>query len=362
MSSLLTQLNKKVIISVQLPDKNESQYPQAKIYNDANTLVTTLNLAHKQDGYYMNTYESADNGMFAVLYTIYSDSGYTTRNTSYPVEENDTWYNYPLGGSVSIGRVSDNIKQLQIDVSKWGKKMWETDISEIKDKDSAAQILKSKSEFEPSGDEVMVDFSSVIRAIEEAEPEINLRGVESAIESLEKQLGRSTDTIRKEINIQKLIKKIDKIKIPELDVSELIRSIDGIKAYFPQDRSQEILDSVVKEVSGIQFPIPPDKMKIVDDQMNKLSDELKRLDKSIGSISFKNEALALKNLIQGLKEELDKQKGVLSDMSQKDNKRVGLLAGALDQKLDALEKAIKSDNKESFEHVLDELDYIIRKK
>jgi len=334
MSLIFTQPNEDVIISVHLPDKDESQYPQAKIYNSSNTLITTKNLAHQVDGYYMNTYVSGDVGIYAVLYTVYSDSGYSVINTDYPVEENDIWYNRKFGGSVSIGTMTDSIRK--VDWSKVGKQVWLTDISDINRKDSAGKILKEKSEFDPKKDkvEVKIDFKQVLEAIENTKTEVDLTGVYKSIQDLKVQLGRSVDAIRKENNSAQIIQKINDIKIPKMpeipktDLSGVLQAIKNIK--LPADKSQRIIDVVKREVGNIEHP------------------EIENLKE-------------VKGLVDIVRKELRKQKEALSHLDIKENKRIGLLAGALERELRRIENNINTNNRESFSKVLDDLELLIRK-
>lgn len=77
------------LFSVQLDDGATNQYPRARVYNSSGTLVTTADLTHRTGGLYQNstTWAPVASGKFSVQYIIYSDSGHTTVNTSYKIQD-----------------------------------------------------------------------------------------------------------------------------------------------------------------------------------------------------------------------------------------------------------------------------------
>lgn len=59
-------------------DGSAALFPQALIYNEANTLLATVNLTHVAGGLYSGSYTPSALGYFAAAYTAYTDNGHTT--------------------------------------------------------------------------------------------------------------------------------------------------------------------------------------------------------------------------------------------------------------------------------------------
>lgn len=73
-------------ITMILEDGNESQFPQAEIYNGGTFPLTVLNLANKGRGRYESTWTPPIAGVFCAIFIVYSDSGHTIENISYTRE------------------------------------------------------------------------------------------------------------------------------------------------------------------------------------------------------------------------------------------------------------------------------------
>ena len=360
MSSILSNPNDTIIVSVHLPDKAEDQYPQAKIYNSGNTLITTLNLTHQVDGYYMNTYSTSIEGLYSILYTVYSDSGYSVINTDYPVEENDIWTNDHLGGAISFPqKFNDNMQK--VDWDKIGQKVWKTNIKDIKEKDSAGQILKSKSEFDPQEDYVQVDLKEVLQSINDNKTTIDFSGVVSGLNGLKEQLKIVLESYKQKDEFNKILESLKQLKEKDtiVDLSEVLIAIDNI--HMPEDKSQELVSKISKEIQQIKFPVMPEKIKLVDEQLDNFIKQFRLISENIKTISFKKEADALNKIIVELRQELTNQKKLLTELDSRDNKRIGLLAGALDSKLNEIEGSLKRENVQGLKIVLEEIKDLMEK-
>jgi hypothetical protein len=73
-----------------LSDGATGKYPQAKIFLDDEIIpVTTLNLVDLGDGRYAVDYTFSTIGQYFVKYTVYTDSGHTSLDTTYSIELED---------------------------------------------------------------------------------------------------------------------------------------------------------------------------------------------------------------------------------------------------------------------------------
>lgn len=75
-----------VPITMILEDGNESQYPQAEIYNGGSFPLSVLNLVHKGRGRYEATWTPPIPGVFCAVFIVYADSEHTVENINYTRE------------------------------------------------------------------------------------------------------------------------------------------------------------------------------------------------------------------------------------------------------------------------------------
>ncbi len=80
MSDLLAQPGDVVPLRLILLEEDVDLYPRARIYDSAGSAVplATIDLVHKDGGYYFGTYTVPSSSKFTVRYTTYDDSGHTT--------------------------------------------------------------------------------------------------------------------------------------------------------------------------------------------------------------------------------------------------------------------------------------------
>lgn len=68
-----------------LSDGETGMYPQAEIYNDEGTYLTTLDLSHDSNGVYVpsSVYVMPDEEFIRIVYIVYTDVGHTTESLLY---------------------------------------------------------------------------------------------------------------------------------------------------------------------------------------------------------------------------------------------------------------------------------------
>lgn len=71
-------------LSLALPDGDTAQYPRALVYDPSGSLDATVDLSHVANGLYQGNWTSSAKDAHVALFIVYSDSGHTTENTSYP--------------------------------------------------------------------------------------------------------------------------------------------------------------------------------------------------------------------------------------------------------------------------------------
>ena len=156
-------------------------YPQAKIYNNAETLMATVNLTHRQDGLYTSTTSIDSEGVYTMQTIAYEDSGHTSQSG---VDE-------ILSETISIQyswRPSMGSSKADVDPSQIKKAVEEA----LKDKlEKIMEELKKKSEFNPKSDLVKTDI--------------------------------------KQTSLRPILDKIDKIKIPQVKVVDNSKQISELK-------------------------------------------------------------------------------------------------------------------------------------
>jgi hypothetical protein len=70
-----------------LEDGNQSQFPQAEIYQAGGTLpITVLDLPHKSRGRYESSWTPPLVGVYSAVFTVYADSAHTIENITYTRE------------------------------------------------------------------------------------------------------------------------------------------------------------------------------------------------------------------------------------------------------------------------------------
>ena len=73
------EAGKIVPISMLLHDNDPNKYVRAFVYDDASTLLTTIDLSNTGGGLYSHdSYQMPDINYIRVIYRVYSDAGYTT--------------------------------------------------------------------------------------------------------------------------------------------------------------------------------------------------------------------------------------------------------------------------------------------
>lgn len=84
MSTQNIQVGDTVPIELQITDGATDQYPRALVYNQASSLVDTIDLVHNNQGNYSGLpYTMPDTEFIKIIYIVYSDAGHLTVNTKY---------------------------------------------------------------------------------------------------------------------------------------------------------------------------------------------------------------------------------------------------------------------------------------
>lgn len=87
-------------LRLQLSDGNAAVFPRALVYNEANTLLATVDLAAVTGGLYGGTYTFATEGYFFLVYLVYTDAGHTTLSGAYGKEAEQIEARVALADSV----------------------------------------------------------------------------------------------------------------------------------------------------------------------------------------------------------------------------------------------------------------------
>lgn len=99
----IVPINTDVNLLLLLDKTATGKYCQAKVYNTSDALVTTVNLTEetaKGDGIYQGVWSTPSGaGDFYVVYKVFTDSGYTTLDTTIPRHAEETFY---VSGVTSI--------------------------------------------------------------------------------------------------------------------------------------------------------------------------------------------------------------------------------------------------------------------
>lgn len=103
----IVPINTDVNLLLLLDKTATGKYCQAKVYNTSDTLVTTVNLTEetsKGDGVYQGVWTTPSGaGDFYVVYKVFTDSGYTTLDTTIPRHAEETFY---VSGTTSLSSAS----------------------------------------------------------------------------------------------------------------------------------------------------------------------------------------------------------------------------------------------------------------
>lgn len=92
MSDLI--LGQVVPLSLQLSGAETNKYPRVRIYNSAGSEVaeSPIDLTHVANGLYKNaTYNMPASAFVIAQYTVYSDAGHTTVDTTYSTRVTETY-------------------------------------------------------------------------------------------------------------------------------------------------------------------------------------------------------------------------------------------------------------------------------
>lgn len=79
-------INASLLLELVLADGSTTRFPQATVYNDAGSLVATVDLAHVASGLYQGAYTPATPGHFSAIFIVYTDAGHTTVANQYDRE------------------------------------------------------------------------------------------------------------------------------------------------------------------------------------------------------------------------------------------------------------------------------------
>lgn len=77
MGFLLATTNRPVNIEILASDGNTALFGQARIYNSAGALVTTLSLVHIAEGLYSVTWTPTTEDIYSAITQLYTDAGHT---------------------------------------------------------------------------------------------------------------------------------------------------------------------------------------------------------------------------------------------------------------------------------------------
>jgi len=186
-------------------------YPQAKIYDNAETLLATVNLTHRQDGLYTSTTSIGDEGVYTAQYIAYTDSGHTAQSgvdeiISETISIQRSWRPTILNTN-DLGGISEK----ELDPLVKGMTLLAEEMAKIK------KELDKKSEFNPSSDKVKTDFQPTsLRPILEKMDNIKIKVPQVNIDS------------------SKIIKAIEKNKPKETDLTPVISAIKNQKFPIPK--------------------------------------------------------------------------------------------------------------------------------
>lgn len=98
---MLATVNEPVTLSALAGDGRGDMFAQARLYNAAGTLVSTLTVPHVAEGLYQVSYTPTVEGYFSTIYQFYLDSGHTI-DAGYEKE----------GESLNVNSIKTNIARL----------------------------------------------------------------------------------------------------------------------------------------------------------------------------------------------------------------------------------------------------------
>jgi hypothetical protein len=317
MSLLKCEPGDTIDLSVALYDGAEDQYPQAKIYDTAGTLVSTVNLSHSANGLYQGTYTPDGTYKYlAVHYIIYSNSGHTTENTQYSRTTDRIYCNKdyvtPGFGSLSATLAKEDIDRIVESLEKTIEK--NVNLQEILDE------IRKKSEFNPKKDKVKTDIKI---------PVTNLREINDKLDNIAKLSAEKT----KQIDYSGRFLKIDK---QFEDVKKLVGSEIGVL--------KGNTEQAIKQISAIQIP-PVDLQPILAGIDTILDQEIENTRQRV-------------ELREGIEIAInDALKGATSKQTELQEKLIKELS-VIQKALPGLEAMLEALNKEEFGRVNTIIDYL----
>ena len=282
-----------VPLSYTTVDRATDVYPKAFVYNSAGTEITTVNLSHIANGFYVGSY--TPDGTYETLkihYVVYSDAARTVVSDVHGGSEEFLYVKYawkPQGfGSVSTVLSKEDINKIVESLEKTieGK----INLQEILDE------LRKKSEFDPKKDKVKTDIKipaislrevndkldTIKKLTSEKAKQVDYSGkftkIDKQFKEVKELIGSEIDVIRG--NTEQAIKQISAIQMPEIDLQPILAGIDTIldqqvdnvrqkellridieKAmtdlfFSNRTRQEELQNKLIKELSVIQEAMP----------------------------------------------------------------------------------------------------------
>lgn len=74
---ILATVNQPVLLSLLISDGTPSLYARAQVYDSGNNFITSISLPNVTGGLYQANYTPITEGLFAVIYELYTDVGFT---------------------------------------------------------------------------------------------------------------------------------------------------------------------------------------------------------------------------------------------------------------------------------------------
>jgi hypothetical protein len=79
--AIIATPNQAATLSILAADGSTALFARAKVYNSVGTLVATISLPHVAEGMYAGAWTPTIEGFYQAVYTLYTDSGFTTLAT-----------------------------------------------------------------------------------------------------------------------------------------------------------------------------------------------------------------------------------------------------------------------------------------
>lgn len=281
MANLLAEPGQTIALSYYATDRNTGLYPKAFIYKTSGgTAITTVNLDHVANGYYLGEY--TPDGTYEVLkvHIIPYTTAARTTPANYETTEDGIYVKYlwkpqALGfGETSAGITQKDIEQI-VEKVKEGLKI-----------EDILKELKKKSEFNPLQDIVKTDIKI---------PTTNLRDLISGLNDLKSFLKNKKDAIDHSGQLKIINENINEIKKGlKTDVQitgEFLKNIESQRKLLSNLRedvqSTERFSRAIKErINNLGIPNKEDLLKNFMGIQAQVQSSLKLFEKMIEALNI----------------------------------------------------------------------------